>query len=333
MVSENPQLCIVLLNYRTPGRVIDCLNSLIAEASALNTKVLVVDNSSQDDSVSKIEAWITSNSASDTVSLIASEHNGGFSAGNNIGIRACDAQYYLLLNSDTLVRPGALTLLLNKMVSLPNVGLLSPRLEWPDEQSQESCFRYHHPVRELISSSGSGPILRLFPCREVAFRVSEDDTQPEWTSFACVMIRKQVFDQIGLLDEGYFMYYEDVEFCYRAREAGWEVYNHPLAKVVHLRGGSSSVKSSSKAKKRLPGYYYESRTRYFHRVYGRGGLLSANLLWTLGWLLAQTRGLFQRSFHPPACHRQWLDIWTNFLAPTKPYVHPENYAKKAVKTK
>jgi len=311
--------------------VVDCLDSVFVEAESLNAKVVVVDNSSKDDSVERIRGWITSNSAENTVELLASEHNGGFAAGNNLGIRACEADNYLLLNSDTLVRPGALAILLKTLESNPNVGLLSPRLEWPDEQAQESCFRYHHPISELIASSASGPILRMFPSREVALRVQDTQTNPEWTSFACILIRRQVFDQIGLLDEGYFMYYEDVEFCYRARQSGWTVSNEPLAKVVHLRGGSSPVKSNSQSKKRLPAYYFESRTRYFYSLYGQSGLLCANLFWTLGWLLAAVRSLIQRSFQSPACYRQWVDIWKNFFSPARPFVHPENYSKKAVK--
>jgi GT2 family glycosyltransferase len=163
----------------------------------------------------------------------------------NLGVKELDAEFYLLVNSDTLLRGGAIASMLAALGGDPEVGAVSPRLEWPDSAPQESCFRFHSPASELISSSGTGLVLRALSSSEVPLRVSDADTNPEWTSFACIMIRQSVFEQVGLLDDGYFMYYEDVEFCYRARRAGWKIANHPASRVVHLRGGSSSVKSNA----------------------------------------------------------------------------------------
>lgn len=313
---------IVLLNYRTPGLVIDCLDSLIAEARDTKSSVVVVDNCSGDDSAEKITAWIDSNQAADSVRLVIAPANGGFSSGNNFGIKEIDADFYLLLNSDTLLRENAITNMLSAIGSNPDVGVVSPRLEWPDGTPQESCFRFHSPVSEFVSSSGTGLVLRMFKSSEVALRVSGSDTQPAWASFACIMIRKSVFDQVGLLDDGYFMYYEDVEFCYRARQAGWAIANHPASRVVHLRGGSSPVKSNAVDRGRQPRYYYKSRARYFCTVHGRMGLFAANVLWTIGWLLAVLRSFVQSRFSAPACQSQWRDIWTDFTKPMHRFVHP-----------
>jgi hypothetical protein len=312
---------IVLLNYRTPGLVIDCLDSLIAEARGTKSSVVVVDNCSGDDSAEKITAWIDLNQAADSVRLVIAPENGGFASGNNLGINEIDADFYLLLNSDTLLRGDAIANMLSAIGRNPEVGVISPRLEWPDSTPQESCFRFHSPASELISSSGTGLVLSVLSSSEVALRVSGSDTQPAWTSFACIMIRKSVFDQVGLLDDGYFMYYEDVEFCYRARQAGWVIANHPAARVVHLRGGSSPVKSNAVDRGRQPKYYYESRARYFYTVYGRLGLFAANILWTLGWLLAVLRSFVQSRFIAPACQSQWRDIWTSFNKPMHRFVH------------
>jgi hypothetical protein len=145
---------------------------------------------------------------------------------------------------------------------------------------------------------------------------------PQWTSFACVLIKDEVFQQIGLLDEGYFMYYEDVEFCHRANKAGWPIVHNPEARVVHLRGGSSSVKKQTKLKKRVPRYFYESRTRYYYQTYGWVGLTAANLLWWSGRTISKTRQIMGRS-DKIAIEGQWLDIWTNWLNPLKPYTAPK----------
>jgi hypothetical protein len=321
------KLAVIIINYKTPTLVMDCLDKLLPELLTINAKTIVVDNASGDDSCNLISDWINRNQASEQVELIASEFNSGFSGGNNTGIQHIDADYYLLLNSDTLVRQGSVKTLLSIAEQDESIGIISPRLEWPDQTPQESCFNYHTAISELISSASSGPITKLFKNYIVAQPVKEKVGFYEWTSFACVLVRADVFEQIGLLDDGYFMYYEDVEFCNRLNKAGWRILNVPSARVVHLRGGSSSVKSQAKARKRLPKYYYESRTRYFYQSYGAIGLLAANLCWSLGWMIASIRTLCSSSFDSGISEGQWRDIWTNFFNPLKPYTHPSLYDK------
>lgn len=325
MSGRHTKLCIVLLNYKTPDMLIDCLESLLEEARTLSAKVVVVDNRSEDDSLPRISDWITRRAAADVVELVASDYNGGFSFGNNLGISHIDADLYLLLNSDTIIRKDAIATLVQHALDYPEVGLVSPRLEWLDSEPQESCFRYYRPISQLLRASSTGLIKRIFPAAEVALRVVDVDSEPEWTSFACVLIRKEVMDQIGLLDQEYFMYFEDIDYCYRARQAGWTIRNCIDARVVHLRGGSSPVKENQSQRKRQARYYYESRTRYFFKTYGWFGLLAANVLWSAGWLIAMVRSGLQQSFQSTTCESEWRDIWINFLSPKKPFVHPENY--------
>jgi len=320
-------LCVVIVNYGTPGMVIDCLETLIPQARALGAMVTIVDNASPDDSVPQLRHWIQDRAANDTVKLIESSENGGFSAGNNIGIRSCDAKFYLLLNSDTLVREGALKRLMATISSEREIGLVSPRLEWPDGKPQESCFRDHRPASEVISSARTGFITKLLARYEVPMRVSDERLFPEWTSFACVLIRREVFEQVGLLDDGFFMYFDDADFSLRARRAGSQVLYEPAARVVHLRGGSSPVKSHTRLRKRLPRYYHESRTRYFYKFYGHIGLLAANCCWTFGWMISSLRALLQKDFRPRTCEAQWRDIWINFWTPLAAYTHPQDSNK------
>ena len=316
---------IIILNFKTHDLTIDCLQSLLETSALDSSDALVIDNNSKDDSINLIADAMRQNGWEKPVSIVASKANNGFSSGNNLGINLCDSEYILLLNSDTIVRPGAIELLVKTLNENPQMGLASPRLEWPDGSPQESCFRFHRPINELIRSAATGPVTKLLKCYEVPLRVSDKIAYPEWTSFACVLIRRQVFEDIGLLDEDFFMYFEDVDFCKRAREAGWQIIHNPKAQVVHLRGGSSPVKSQAAKKKRLPRYFYESRTRYYFKHFGRFGLLRANIYWHLGWLVAMARKLISRRYQPNICERQWRDIWTNFKDPTTPYIHPDNY--------
>jgi hypothetical protein len=320
--SESLALSVVIVNFRTPLLVVDCLATLLPEIKGVSARVVVVDNDSKDQSMEQIQAWLTANDPDRRVSLLASGKNGGFAYGNNVGIRAIAAQYYLLLNSDTLVRPGAIQALLDTASRYPEAGLFSPRLEWPDGAGQESCFRFHSPVSEMLASAQTGLINRVFSGSVVAMPVQSQIARPQWTSFACVMIRDEVFQKLGLLDEGYFMYFEDVEFCHRASRAGWSIVHNPEAHIVHLRGGSSPLKERARLNKRLPRYFYESRTRYFYQSYGLFGMVLANLLWWAGRLISGVRQLLGRSDKGAVAGR-WLDIWTNWLRPLSPYTPPK----------
>ena len=313
------RLAIVIVNYRTPKLVIDCLASLQTEVEVGQHCVIVVDNASGDNSVEQIHQAITANNWSEWVNVVPSPVNGGFSAGNNLGIEAVRADAYLLLNSDTIVREGAIASLLKAMETHPQAGLISPRLEWPDTTPQISCFRYRSPVSELIGSAATAPITQLLNSYDVPIPVSEEPIEPEWTSFACVLIRREVIEQIGLMDEGYFMYFDDIDYCRMARNAGWKILHWPLARVVHLRGGSSPVKAAMAARKRPKAYLYASRTRYFRKFYGSTGLLKANLFWLAGRAISRTRELLgERPTHISEYASR--DIWMNWRNPMKPPV-------------
>lgn len=322
-------LAVVIINYKTPELTINCLKSLCGEIEELNACVVLVDNNSGDGSIDSIEQAAADLSVNNSLLICRSKTNGGFSAGNNIGIKAVQADYYLLANSDTLFRKNALRTLYETARRNPKIGLLAPRLEWPDGTPQESCFRYHSPLSELIAAAKSGPITKLLRYKVVPQPISEIPNTYDWVSFACVLINAKVLKGAGLMDEGYFMYFEDVEFCYRAQQAGWLIQYEPSAHIVHLRGGSSPLKAQAKLRKRLPRYFYESRTRYFYQLYGRLGLLLANILWLCGWLISTARGLLSKAYTKDISEKQWQDLWINFLNPQKPYIHPDNYGKKA----
>ncbi len=307
-------LGIIILNYRTPALTVDCLRSLAGQVDPQYHQVIVVDNASGDQSVPIIQGAIEQEQWQSWAQVFPSEVNGGFAAGNNLGIKAMNAEVYWLLNSDTIVRPQALTILLKTLQENPQVGLISPRLEWPDGTPQISCFRFHSPASELIAGAATSVVTKLFQAFNVPIEVSDRPSFPQWTSFASVMIRREVFEQIGLLDEGYFMYYEDVDFCRRAQQAGWQIMNFPEARVVHLRGGSSSTKQDIATRKRPRAYLYQSRSRYFAKFYGQAGLITANCCWFAGRSLAFIREKIGDK-QPHTCLQQEQDIWLNWRNP------------------
>jgi hypothetical protein len=321
MSRARTKLAVVIVNYNTADLVIDCLESLLPELHGVDAQVIVVDNVSADGSVALLRDWINARGASH-FQVIEAATNAGFSAGNNLGMSAVDADYYLLLNSDTIVRPGAISILLKTADDISEAGLVSPRLEWLDSTPQESCFRCLSPFSELIGSAQTGPITALLKRFDVPLPVGDSVGRPYWTSFACVLLRGEMVNAIGPMDEGFFMYFEDVEYCRRARGAGWQVVHNPNARVVHLRGGSSPVKQRTLQRKRLPHYYYAARTRFYYLAYGWLGLTLANIFWSAGRCVSKSREILERrGLGVP--DKQWLDIWTNWLTPGVPWARQQ----------
>lgn len=308
MKNGKMRLCVIVINYKTARLVIDCLESLLNQLDRHRDHMVVVDNCSNGSDVFQLNEYVRENGLNGLVKIIASASNDGFSAGNNIGISAVGAQFYLLANGDTLFRKDAISELLKAVDEYPEAGIISPRLEWPDGVPQISCFRFPSPFSELINSAGTGVITKILDNYNVPLDVSDQITWPNWTSFACVLIRREVFDSIGYLDEGYFMYYEDCDFCRRAKNAGFSLLNYPTSHVIHLRGQSSGLKETQKELNRLPTYYYRSRARYFTKFYGRVGCWFTNVCWYVGWSVCLMRELLLgRKRTLP--RYQFIDIW------------------------
>ena len=307
-------LAISIINYKTGEMTIAAVASVLEALQDRDAQVVVVDNASGDGSADEIAAYIETMGDS-RISLVRSATNSGFSGGHNQGIAAApNAEYYLILNSDAVLRPGFFDAILEAANANPKVGMVAPRLEWDDGPAQQSCFRFASPQSEIIRGAGSGPVTKMLSSHVVALELPPDPSDIEWASFACILLRGDMVRSIGDMDDGYFLYFEDAEYALRATRAGWGVIYTPDAKAVHFRGGSGPVKKIQAAKKRLPAYYWRSRTRFFRQAYGPLGPFLANLGWLTGRVLAHTRLLAGRKV-PPSNQSEWRDIWTGFLKP------------------
>ena len=303
---DRKRLAVVIVNYKTPEFSLGALDSLLPQVDPELDEVLLVDNDSQDESVSTLEAGLRERGLPTSFRVVAASENQGFSAGVNVGLSAADAEYYLVLNSDVIVGEGAIAAILECAKSARRFGVIGPRLEGLDGEQQLSTFRYPSARGELVEAAGTGPITRLLmPTHSERARSLEEGGL--WISFAAVLLSRQIIEQIGLMDEGFFMFFEDVDYCRRAREAGFTLVFCPEARITHLRGGSSPVKRLRSERKQLPAYYYDSRSRYFTKHHGRGFLLFANCLWTLGQIIAWSRELIGRPRHN--ARRAAIDIW------------------------
>lgn len=308
------KLAVIIVNYRTPDLVQDCLESLIPQLLPLQAQAIVVDNASGDHSLETIGKWLgnTPDEFSRRVHLVASPRNGGFSAGNNLGIAQVQADYYLLLNSDTIVRPGAISNLLACMEKNSDIGALGPRLEFLDGTPQVSRFRRRGVTSEFIRGAQINAISSLFRSKNTPIELDEPDQEIDWISFACVILRADVIKKVGIMDDAFFMYFEDIEYCLRIKKAGYAIKQELDARVVHLRGGTSSVKRNGANQKRIPEYFYRSRTRYFVLLGGKKKLLLANIAWCIGRVLRVTKRIIGRR-GGPSIPGEWADLWLDFL--------------------
>ncbi|MEL6418071.1 MAG: glycosyltransferase family 2 protein [Pseudomonadota bacterium] len=312
------KLVVSIINYRTGPLTIACVESVLADMGDIDGEVVVIDNASGDGSDVLIAEWIENHPQQIPVRLIRSEENSGFSGGHNQVFAAVEAAYYLVLNSDAVLVPGLLSTLLERADATPKAGLIAPRLEDEDGTVQVSCFRFHRPATEFIRGACSGPVTRLLGRWNIPLGPDPDPARIEWASFACVLVRGQMISDIGPMDDGYFLYFEDVEFCLRARRAGWSLLYVPQARAIHHRGGSGPVKTLRKAHKQLPAYYWRSRARYFTHAYGRLGPWIANMSWHAGRGLAYMRWLTGRRPYSTV-EREARDIWIGIRDPLAPF--------------
>lgn len=306
-------LVVSIINYRTAEITIACARAALAATAGLNAHVVIVDNFSNDGSADALAAFAEEIGPAAPLSLVVSPVNTGFSGGHNIAMRARRGRFYLLLNSDATLHPGAPEALLARAAAEKRAGIIGCRLEYEDGTLQDSCFRYPGPKSELMRGAQTGFVTRLFRNRWVV--VPMPPREPvEWLSFASVLLRAEMVEAIGMMDEGFFLYSEDTEYCWRARRAGWDVVWEAGARVTHYRGGSSDTKLRAAAKRRAPPYVYASRSRVLAIMHGRGGLLLCNLAWFAGRAISGLRLLAGRR-PVAAMEGEARDIWINAADP------------------
>ncbi len=299
-IEDKTRLLIVMVNYRTGPLVVDSLRSLEDEIQSVpGTKVAVIDNNSGDDSVEKIGQAIAAEGWQDWATLLPSKLNGGYAYGNNYAIRpalktANPPDYFLLLNPDTQVRPNALKALVDFMDHHPDVGIAGSSFEEADGKPWPYAFRFPSIFSELDSALRLGVVSKLLSKWIVAKVMGNQEEQIDWLPGASMMIRRQVFESIGLMDEGYFLYFEETDFCLQARRAGWTCWYVPQSRVMHILGQSTGVTATNQAPKRLPQYWYDSRRRYFLKNHGWFYTALVDIGWLSGYSLWRVRRVLQQ---------------------------------------
>jgi len=232
-------LSIVIVSYNARVDLDRCLESLRQHPPAVPHDVVVVDNASTDGSADMAERFAG-------VRVIRHDWNAGFAVANNIGIRATDGELLLLLNSDTIAPPGAIDRLVTRLQRSPDVAVAGPRLVNGSGQAELSFGRMISPRAEWRQ----GRLVKALAAndRETVARVeamTRREQTVDWVSGACLLVRRSDAEAVGLLDERFFMYTEDVDFCASIRARGRQVLFAPEAEVIHLRGRSAATASAA----------------------------------------------------------------------------------------
>lgn len=270
-------ISIIIVNYKSSGHLKKCLPSIYASKLDASYEVIVVDNDSSD------PGWTKIKSDYPQATFLELDENRGFAAGNNAGIKLAIGNVIALINPDVEVAPDAIQILYDKLSSRKNVGIVGPKIYYADK-SLPVLPRMIPNLRFLLYSQVF--LGKLFP-RNAEFNLYNDanlfdfdkEQYVDQICGACLMIKKETVEKIGLLDENFFLYYEETDWCLRSKQAGYKTLYVPRATIFHYEGGSSEAR-----KRRSTEYFYQSELYFFRKHYGKKSTVCLYLINISGFI-------------------------------------------------
>lgn len=282
----------VIVNYRIAALTTRAINGLLSQLNALtDSRIVVVDNDSQDGSLEALQAAARSHGWGDRVEIVPSGHNGGFGAGINFALRRALAaddkpEYVYVLNPDAVPGEGAVANLLQFMDAHPNAGVAGGEVRGFDGELQGAGFRFPTMLGEVEYGLKLGLASRLLDRWRVSMPVPDTHAEVDWITGANLMIRRAALERVGLFDERFFLYYEEIDFCRRVKEAGMQVYFVADARVQHEGSASTGLGDSNR---RMPDYWFASRRHYYRKHHGPGYLAACDAVFAVSLALAKLR--------------------------------------------
>ncbi len=290
----SPDIVAIIVSYKCAALTIESIRSLAVErsSSGLSLRAIIVDNASGD--AAEIDNAIEAGGWSSWVTVHCAPINGGFAYGNNLAMRlAFDGgypAYFYLLNPDAQVRPGAIVALKFFLDSHPDIGIAGSSFENADGSEWPLAFHFPTLMSEWLAGVDVTPLNTIFKRWVVPQHMKDGPQLIDWICGASMLIRTSVMASIGGFDENYFLYFEETDFCLRAKRAGFPTWYVPYSRVMHLMGQSTAVTDITKGVKRLPAYWFESRRRYFAVNHG----IACAMAIDVAAILANMMGLVKR---------------------------------------
>jgi len=280
-------VAIIIVNYNAGELLAGNLQRIIDSAGeGIQLHLFIVDNQSTDNSFDLLTQKINTAQLASIVTLIQAEKNGGFAYGNNVGMKAALASgfkldYFYLLNPDAYPEADCFKSIINFSVSQDDSCIVGSAVV--DESGEFAASRFVFPwiASELYRGASLNLILRLFPKAQVALKTADHTVQCDWVSGAGFLIPKNVFMTLGPMDQEYFLYYEEVDYMFNAKQNSIKVFQCPESKVVHI-GGFSTGLVNNRSVQKIPAYWYQSWHRFFKKNYGKSYMFAAGLAWIAG---------------------------------------------------
>ena len=300
-MTETPSVSVIVVNYRTPEYAIQCVQSLVHERIAVpELEVVLIDNASGDNSVSIMSEGLADLISDGFVKLMPLEINGGFGWANNQALlllmaRERPPEFVMLLNPDCTIEPGAVRLLSAELSANDKCAVAGSQLLNPDGSWTGSAFRFPTVGREFVRGAGIEMVGRLLGIAPTL--VTSDATcEADWVTGASCLIRTRALGSEGLFDDGFFLYFEEVELMFRLRQAGWTIRHVPASRVFHIGGASTGLREGKAlSAPSFPLYWFESRRRFLTLAYGPLRAWISNTAWIAGVTIGYLRGVLDPS--------------------------------------
>lgn len=295
--TQDSNVAVVTVNYRTPELTMRCIAALANERKCLpKLQALVVDGGSGDGSADQLASSLADGRYASWVRFLPLPINGGFGWANNQAILTLARQsprpeFVHLLNPDAEITPGAIFTLAKYLRSYPRAAAVGSQLLNADGTLAGSAFSFPSVRGEFSRGARTGLLARLLKVPAISIETSEA-MEIDWVTGASVMFRLDALREVGLFDDGFFLYNEEVELMWRLRQAGWAVATEPASRVRHVGGAATGV-SDRKAESRWPRYMFRSRTRFFGLTRGRLTTYAAYLAWLAGHAVWTTRRILR----------------------------------------
>jgi len=282
----------VIVNYRTTEATLAAVNALVPEMLALGDEpsIVVVDNDSKDGSLERLQEARARAPWASLVTVMNSAHNGGYGYGINVGVRDLLSRpgrlrYVYVINPDAAPDPNSVKRLVTFMDEHPDTGLAGSLVHGTNGETQAVAFRFPSLLGELEGAARIGLLSRVLDNHKGSLAPA-DSCDVDWVSGTSMLIRPEVFSTAGLFDEGFFLYFEEIDFAKRVRQAGWKVSFVTDAGITHIGSLSTGMADETRP---MPRYWFESRRRYLVKHHGSLYGAAADAVWLLGHALYATK--------------------------------------------
>jgi GT2 family glycosyltransferase len=263
-------LSIIIVNYETYDLTKQTIKSVITQEQPFNYDIYLVDNGSTDGSIERLQEDFLKESKDGMIKFILNPENRGFAHANNLALKKTHSKYVLLLNSDTLVLDNCLEASLNYMETHQDTGTLGCKVVLPDNTLDKACRRsfpdFYVSFYRMIGLSRLFPKSKRFGRYNLTYLDEDETYEVDCVVGAFMLVRQKTIEEVGLLDETFFMYGEDIDWCYRIKAANWKIIYFSDAKIIHYKGASYSKKQN----KRLTYEFYRAMYIFYNKHYKAG---------------------------------------------------------------